>query len=69
MCDYCKSVGACPKCWGRDAIDELNVQKSELLDALRKSAEMLNHWPAVEISDVNNAFAQALAAISKAEGR
>ena len=33
-CDYCHGVGACPKCWGRTAIEELKNERAELLDAL-----------------------------------
>ena len=33
-CDYCRGVGACPRCWGRSAIAELTAK----LDAARAPA-------------------------------
>lgn len=34
-CDYCHGVGACPRCWGRSAIEELTAERAALVDALR----------------------------------
>jgi hypothetical protein len=34
-CDYCMGVGACPKCWGRAAIEELKTKLSKAERALR----------------------------------
>ena len=30
-CTYCQAIGACPKCWGREAIDELTADRADLI--------------------------------------
>lgn len=35
-CDYCRGVGACPKCWGRANITELQARLAEAVALLRK---------------------------------
>ena len=34
-CSYCHNIGACPKCWGRAAIEELYVQIHKLQAEVR----------------------------------
>lgn len=35
FCEYCRGIGACPKCWGRSAIDRLVSERNALLKAAR----------------------------------
>jgi hypothetical protein len=44
VCDYCKGIGACPRCWGRSAIAEKAVELARLrsqVDTLREALERL----------------------------
>lgn len=34
-CDYCCDVGACPKCWGRGAIEELKKEIESLKNKVK----------------------------------
>lgn len=34
-CDYCRGIGACPKCWGRAGITRLESQRDALLEACK----------------------------------
>lgn len=43
-CDYCNAVGACPKCWGRAAINELKMEsQGKYLEYSRLMRELLGH--------------------------
>ena len=38
-CDYCAGVGACPKCWGRAAIEELKRDRDRWREACLTSLQ------------------------------
>lgn len=64
-CDYCQGIGACPKCWGRAAIEELKAEIAELKEGVRLKKYRL-HWKGTkgetqEITgtDIANAFNRA----------
>lgn len=46
-CDYCKGIGACPRCWGRAAIDELEKENARLRD---RNTEQKNNTGVISAS-------------------
>ena len=67
LCDYCHGIGACPSCWGRNAIDLLRAQNKELLEALKAliSCDLYRNL----VGGFQAQIEQAETAISKAEGK
>ena len=78
-CDYCCAIGACPRCWGRAAIDELKHERDRLLAEKKELVEALEKIAALQNSDTadlrdgsiiirNQTSAIARAVLAKAKG-
>lgn len=62
-CDYCHSIGACPKCWGQAGYDRLNREKAALLEALERLETMAKAG-----NDAQSVLEHVRAVIAQAKG-